>query len=55
MLAGPRSVAIQDVREREKYRSGNGGVIKRKVRGGGMWGCWGGSWSAGGSEKRDAP
>lgn len=35
MLAGPRSVAIQVVREREKYRSGNGGVIKRKVRVGG--------------------
>lgn len=50
MLAGPRSVAIQVVREREKYRSGNGGVIKRKVRVGG-----GGAWSAGGSEKRDAP
>lgn len=51
MLAGPRSVAIQVVRKREKYRSGNGGVIKRKVRVGGR----GGSWSAGGSEKRDAP
>lgn len=51
MLAGPQSVAIQVVREREKYRSGNGGVIKRKVT---VWGGVG-SWSAGGSEKRDAP